>query len=70
LSSDGSTVREATLDDSGGVRIPSSANSAAVQLGVVAAATPPGQDVHYVRVDVSVIAGTKCNYHALVTPSS
>jgi hypothetical protein len=39
-------------------------------LDVVAHSTAAGQPVKYTRVDISVIRGTACNYHALVIPSS
>jgi hypothetical protein len=39
-------------------------------LDVVAHSTAGGQPVKYTRVDISVIRGGACNYHALIVPSS
>lgn len=41
---------------------------AAVELDVIAAATPAGQPVRYTRFDLSAVRGTRCNYHGLITP--
>lgn len=40
------------------------------ELDVVAKSSPSFQAVKYTRFDISVVRGSKCNYHALVIPRS
>jgi hypothetical protein len=40
------------------------------ELDVVAESTAPGAQVLWTRVDITVVRGSACNFHAMVTPSS
>ena len=40
------------------------------ELDVVVRATAPGEAIKWTRVDILGIKGSKCNYHALIIPSS
>jgi hypothetical protein len=61
------TLSHATLD-SPSVITATGANSA--ELDVVAESTAPGETVKWTRFDLTVIKGTKCNFHGMVTSSS
>jgi hypothetical protein len=50
------------------VQLDGNSNSTTLEMGVVV--TPSLSTGHYTRFDISIVTGTMCNYHVMVTPST
>ena len=69
---DGGVPAHASVEDDlhGSAGLIRAQGASSAELDVVAESTAPGEAVKWTRFDLTVIRGTKCNVHAMVTPPS